>query len=187
MPTLSVLLISLLFQTAESPQVRAGMTVSARLETLIDSSTAIPGDTVVARVAEPVRVADKIIIPQGSVLNGRVETVVPATDAAEGRLRLVFREIQFSDGRRISTWITDSFSASPPKRKLRYVLFTGLGATAGSLIGGRAARVSGILGGTLVGYLIAANSSDGNRPDLKLKPGRVLHLKFGEDLIIRGQ
>jgi len=187
MPTLSVLLILLLFQTPESPKVRAGTAVSARLETLVDSSTAIAGDAVVARVTEPVRIAERIVIPQESVLNGRVETVQSATDEVEGRFRLVFREIQFSDGRRVPTWITDSFSASPPKRKLRYVLFTGIGAAAGSLVGGSAARVSGLLGGTLVGYLIAANSNDGNRSDLKLKPGRRLHLKFGEDLIISAE
>jgi hypothetical protein len=178
---LSVLLFFLAGQPPQSQLIPTGTAVEARLESSLDTATSSVGDMVLARVAKPVRVGGKTIIPEGSGLNGRVETIASATEAAEGRVRIVFREIQFPDGRRYPTWITKSFSASPPNRKLRYALYVGLGAGAGSLIGGRTARVSGILGGTLVGFLIAANSGDSNRPDLKLRPGRRLQLQFGED------
>ncbi len=118
----------------------------------------------------------------GSQLNGRVETIEAASQTSEGRVRLVFREIQFPDGRRVSTWITNSFSASAPKRKLRYVVYIGGGTAAGGLIGGKSARVAGIIGGALVGFIIASNTAIGSLPDLSLKPGETLRLQLGEDL-----
>jgi hypothetical protein len=123
-----------------------------------------------------------MVVPAGVRLNGRVETIEAATDASEGRVRLVFREIEFPGGRRVPAWITNSFAASPPKRTLRYVLYTGLGAVAGGLIGGKKARVTGILGGTTVGFVIASNSGDEKLPDLELKAGKVVRLMLGEDL-----
>jgi hypothetical protein len=162
----------------------AGTRLEARLESRVQTATSNAGEVIVAVVTEPVRVAGNIIVPEDSRLNGRIETIEAATRTTEGRVRLVFREIQFPDGRRASTWITTSFSASPPKRKFRYLLYTGIGAVAGGLIGGTKARASGIIGGTLIGFIIGSNAGSGKLPDLALKPGRMLHLQLGEDLIL---
>ena len=182
MGILSVLSLFLLLPPVQSAVVRPGSHVQARLESLVETGTSSRGDAIVAIVAEPVRAGSRIVVPEGSRLNGRVETIEPATNATEGRVRLVFREIEFSDGRKFSTWITSSFSASPPNRKLRYVLYTGLGGLAGGLIGGKAARTAGILGGVLGGFVIASNTADSKLPDLSLKPGKILRLEFREDL-----
>ena len=124
------------------------------------------------------------MIPKGSRLDGRVETISPPTVTSEGRVRLAFRSIQFPDGRSVSTWITDSFSASPPKRELRYALYMGIGATAGAFIGGKSARTAGILGGAIVGFVVAENTGQGKLPDVVLKQGRILQLRLGEDLLL---
>jgi len=162
--------------------VPAGTLVGARLETRVETATSSAGDAIVAVVAEPVRTAGRIVIPDGSRLNGRIETLQSASRTSEGRVRLVFREIEFPDGRIVSTWITNAFTASAPNRKLRYALYMGIGAAAGGLVGGRAARTTGILGGSLIGFVIAGNTGNGNLPDLVLKPGEMLRLQFGEDL-----
>ena len=60
----------------------------------------------------------------------------------------------------------------------------GSGAAAGGLIGGKAARVAGIIGGTLIGFLIAGNSRNSKLPDLTLRPGQVIQLQLGEELKI---
>jgi acetylornithine/succinyldiaminopimelate/putrescine aminotransferase len=172
-------------QSVEIPVIPAGTRVDARLESSVHTADSNVGDAIVAVVVEPIRAAGQIIVPQGSRLNGRVETIQPATSTNEGRVRLVFREIQLSNGRTISTWITNSFSASPPKRKLRYVLAMGIGAAAGAVIGGKAARTTGITGGTLVGFIIATNYGGANLPDLTLRAGQVLHLQLGEDLQLK--
>jgi hypothetical protein len=182
MRVFSVFLLLAVQATAPHLLVPAGTPVEARLESSVQTATSNAGDDVQAVVTEPIRIAGRIAVPRGSRLNGRVETIEPATAASEGRVRLVFREIEFADGRRLSTWITDSFSASPPNRKLRYLLFMGLGSAAGSWIGGSTGRISGIIGGTLVGFILAGNSGNDQFPDLQLKRGRLLHLRFGEDL-----
>jgi hypothetical protein len=166
---------------AQSTSIPAGTALEATLESEVGTASSGAGDAVTAVVTSPVRDTNKVVIPKGARLNGRIETIQPASQDNVGRVRLVFREIQLPDGRRIQTWITNSFDASPPNRNLRYPLLIGAGAAAGGLIGGTAARVAGIIGGTLVGFIIAGNS--GNSPrDLTLKPGQRLHLQLGEDL-----
>ena len=46
-------------------------------------------------------------------------------------------------------------------------------------------RVAGILGGALIGFVIAGNSDDLKRPDLTLSRGQTLHLELGEDLAVQ--
>src|SRR5439155_16722405 len=101
------------------------------------------GEAVVAVVTSPLRESTTVVVPRGSRLNGRVETIQPATHTEEGRVRLVFRDIQFPDGRHISTWITNSFEAPTPKRKLRYILLIGLGGTAAGVAAGHSGRAAG--------------------------------------------
>jgi hypothetical protein len=52
------------------------------------------------------------------------------------------------------------------------------------MIGGKSARTAGIIGGTLAGFVIAGNSESDKLPDLVLKPGRMLTLRLGEDLLL---
>jgi hypothetical protein len=163
--------------------VPAGTRVNARLQSIVHTRTSREGDAVTAVLTGPIRSAGQIVVPEGTYLNGRVETVQAATKSNEGRVRLVFRELEFPDGRRLSTWITDAYGAKPPRRHLRYLIYTGVGGTGGGLIGGKNARVAGILGGVLIGFIIAGNSGDSGS-DVTLHRGRALHLELGADLII---
>jgi hypothetical protein len=184
MATFSQLLFLWMLQTAPPASIPAGTHVEARIESSVKTADSKVGDPIVAVVARPIRAAGKVVVPEGARLNGRIETIEPATVTSEGRVRLAFREIQFPDGRSVSTWITNSFSASPPKRTRRYVLAMGIGASAGAVIGQHAARTAGIIGGTLVGFVIANNSGGGKRRDLELRQGGVITLEFREDLKI---
>jgi hypothetical protein len=179
--------LPLLLLLAAEPRpvtVPAGTHLEAKLESSVKTASSEVGDNVVAIVTNPIRLADQIVVPRGSRLNGRVETIQAATPTSEGRVRLAFREIEFPDGRRVSAWITDAYGALPPKRGLRYALWMGTGAAAGALVGGKSARVAGILGGGLAGFVIAGNSGDSNRPNLTLRSGHTLQLRLGEDLKI---
>jgi hypothetical protein len=169
---------------AQSASVPAGTLVQARLETAVMTESSEIGDAVVAVLTKPVLAAEKIMVPQGARLNGRVETIQPATRATEGRVRLVFREIQFEDGRRVSTWMTNSFTADTPNRAARYALYMGLGAAAGAVIGGKTGRVAGVIGGTLTGFVVAGNRTGPGRRDLTLKAGQRIRLQLGENLTI---
>lgn len=173
----------LILLASQRSQIPAGTPVEVRLESVVRTRTSSVGDRVVAVVTRPVFAADGTVISQGSRLYGRIETLQPATTSSEGRVRLVFREIELPEGRRFQTWITESFAASP-HRRLRYTLYMGTGGATGALIGGRAARAAGVLGGALLGFILADNSGGGKLPDLTLKPRNRLHLKLGEDLVL---
>jgi hypothetical protein len=181
---MAIIPILLILLVPQGVLIPAGTRVDARLESAVRSQTSSVGDGVVAVLTKPVFAANVKVIPEGSRLHGRVETLQAATSFSEGRVRLVFLEIELPEGRRLQTWITDSFTAREPRRAFRYVLFIGAGATAGAFIGGGTARTAGILGGTLVGFIVAGNSGN-TKPDLTLKRGGTLHLKFGEDLVLR--
>jgi hypothetical protein len=182
MVAIQAALFLLLSQDLGDTRIPAGTRVDATLESSVKTASSTAGEPVFAVVTKPIQSAGRIVVPRGSRLAGRVETIEPAGHSNAGRVRLAFREIQFPDGRRTSTWITDSFSASPPNRKLRYALFISIGAAGGGLIGGKSARVAGILGGTIIGFTLANNSGNDKLPDLVLEPGRLLRLQLGEDL-----
>src|SRR6516162_1045067 len=133
MRVLPVVLIMLLPQ---GPKVPVGTRVEARLQSSINTNASKAGDEVLAVLTKPISAGTARAIPQGSRLLGRVETIGAATESSAGRVRVVFREIELPDGRRTQTWITDSFMASPPKRILRYFLFTGAGGAGGAFVGG---------------------------------------------------
>jgi len=183
MKVLSLLLLALAAEP-RPVKVPAGTHLVAKLESSVKTDTSEVGDNVVAVVTSPIRSADQIVVPRGSRLNGRIETIQAATPTSEGRVRLAFREIEFPDGRRVPAWITDAYGASPPKRGLRYVVWMGAGGAAGAVVGGKSARMAGILGGALAGFVIAGNSGDSNRPNLTLRSGHTLQLQLGEDLTI---
>ena len=164
-----------------TPAVPAGTYIQAKLETTVKTATAEIGDEVGAELTRAVRAADKVVVPRGSRLYGRVETVQAGTRSNEGRIRLVFRQIQFPDGRRIPAWITNSFAAAGPGH-IRYVIYMGAGAAAGGLIAGKTSRSAGIIGGTLTGFIIAGNHGVPGILDLTLKTGQQIRLELGEDL-----
>lgn len=169
---------------AQPETVPAGTRVEAKLESAVRTKTAEIGDDVVAILTRPIRVADRVVVPEGSRLNGRVETVQAATRTNEGRVRLVFRELQLPGGRRGPTWMTNAFTAPPSRRGLKYVLLMGTGAAAGAIIGGKHARVTGILGGLLTGFVLAGNGRPPNLRDLTLKAGQQIPLELREDLAV---
>lgn len=169
--------------SAQMSSIPVGTRIDARLETPVKTSTSEIGDNVIAVLTKNVHMADKVLVPKGSRLAGRVETVQAGTRASGGRVRLVFREIQLPDGRRLSTWITNSFGAPPPRRNIRYAVAMGIGAVAGGFIGGTRGRAAGVIGGLLTGFIVAGAKAPSVH-DLTLKAGQDIRLQLGEDLTV---
>jgi len=156
--------------------IPAGALVTARLETSVNTLSSQQGDEIFAAVVKG--------LPEGTRLRGRIETIQAARRDAEGRVRLVFREIELPKGERLQTWITNSFSAGTPKRSLKYILYTATGATVGALVGGKKARITGLLGGTILGFVIAGRPDRGPR-NLTLKAGQEIRLELTESVILQ--
>jgi len=156
--------------------IPAGAVIIAKLETTVNTVSSQQGDEIFAAVVKG--------LPEGTRLRGRIETIQAARRDAEGRVRLVFREIELPNGDQVQTWITNSFSAGTPKRALRYILYTATGATAGAVVGGKRARITGFLGGTIVGFVIAGRPDSGPK-NLTLKAGQEIRLELTERMVLQ--
>ena len=66
-----------------------GATFPLVLETAISSATSRSGDLVVARLAEEIRIGEKVVVPSGSEVRGRVTAAVPS-GRVKTRARLAF-------------------------------------------------------------------------------------------------
>jgi hypothetical protein len=76
-----------------------GSMVEARLMTPLSSATAHMGDPVEAIISRPLFEGGRLILPQGSVLQGSVIQVHPAHHPGRnGELRLVFHQLRLADG-----------------------------------------------------------------------------------------
>jgi len=77
----------------------AGSVVHALLVTPLSSATSKKGDPVEAVVSQPLLIADKLFVPQGSHLKGTVLQVRPARRLnRSGQLRIVFHELTPPNG-----------------------------------------------------------------------------------------
>jgi hypothetical protein len=178
-----VLFAVVLLIQSDPPSVPAGTRIQVRLETPVQTKTSDAGDAVIARVFTPLRAADSVVVPRASRLHGRVELIRAGTPDTEGWVRLVFREIELPDGRRIPTWMTNAFHATPHRPVMRHITYIGIGAISGGLIADGPSRTAAILGGILGGFLLSANTGKGAR-DVNLKEGQNIWLQLGQELVI---
>jgi hypothetical protein len=168
----------------QGTHVPAGTRLEARLQSSGNTRTSAVGNEVLAVLTKPLVAGGTQVAASGSRLHGRIETISGATQSSTGRVRIVFRELEIPDGRRTAVWVTESYAASGPNRTVRSLLYSGAGGIAGAFIGGRRMRAAGAIGGGLIGFIVAINSSGTKLPDLRLKQGQVLHLRLGEDVVL---
>jgi hypothetical protein len=130
--------------------VPGGTTFPLVLETAMSSATSQSGDRVVARLAEDVRVGEKVVVPAGSEVRGRVTAAVPS-GKVKTRARLAFDfETLVLDGKEhaIGASAIDITARDTHKRDAATI---GIGAGAGAIVGAIANGGKGAAIGTLIG------------------------------------
>jgi hypothetical protein len=131
--------------------VPEGVTLPLVLETAISSATSRSGDLVVARLAEDIKVGEKVVMPSGSEVRGRVTAAVPS-GRVKGDARLAFDfDTLVLEGKEhpIGTRQVDITAANSHKRD---AVIIGGGTGAGAIIGaiakgGKGAAIGGLIGG----------------------------------------
>jgi hypothetical protein len=179
-PLLAFLFIHPVFVFGQT--IAAGRTIDVRLEHSVTTKTASVGNSVVARVDGALKDGSAIVVPSGSRLHGRVEFVERKSVTDDGSLRLLFSRFELPDGRSIETLASASFRMDKPRGKKDYVVAMFSFAAIGAFLGGRNKRVSGGLGGAIVGLLVIENKHRFGR-DLTLRAGRTIQLRLSADLI----
>ena len=145
--------------------VQSGETFRVRMNETISSKTARVGDRFTTTVTEPVYSSTGVIvIPTGSTVIGRVDSVVAAKKGGDpGQISASFVEVKLPNGTRraINGSLTDldtkkaksdnEGTASGDDRKNDKLIFIGGGAAGGAVLGGaigggKGALIGGILG-----------------------------------------
>ena len=143
----------------------AGTRFRARINESLSSKTAHIGQTFTANVVEPVYSTNgAVLVPEGSVLTGRVDSVVPAAKGGKpGSIDVSFRRLRTPNGtsRVINGMMTDLIAdkgktdnegtVSGDRMKHRKVIFIGGGGAGGAVLGaaiggGKGALIGGLLG-----------------------------------------
>lgn len=98
-------------QTDSIYRIAAGTRISLKLDAEINSRVSIVNDTFTAIVTKPVIVRDSVVLPAGSIVEGRVASVSRAAGGGKGgKLDVVFEWLKLS---------TECFSKScrPTRRR----------------------------------------------------------------------
>ncbi len=145
--------------------VQSGERFRVRMNETISSKTAKVGDTFTTTVTEPVYGDNgSVVIPTGSTVIGRVDSVKQATKGGNpGSMDVGFTEVKLPNGTRraINGSLTDlstdtaksdaEGTASGDKTKNRKLIFIGGGGAGGAVIGGIAGGGKGAVIGGLIG------------------------------------
>lgn len=167
-------------------RVDSGTVIRARINSTLSSKTAQVGNTFTANVTEPVYSTNGVVvIPSGSTLTGRVDTVKKAgNNGKPGEISVSFNQVRTPNGRTraINGSLTElnddgtisdnEGTASGKKMKNRKLIFIGGGAAGGAVLG---AVIGGGKGALIGGLLGAGGGFLGDRfikgPDAEVKSG----------------
>jgi hypothetical protein len=120
------------------------------LETTVSSKTSHKGDLVVAKLAEDVKVGERVVLPEGTELRGHVTSAVPS-GKVKGVAHLAFDfDTLLLKGQEHAVE-TRTVSITAPKTHKRDAAIIGGGAGAGALIGAIVDGKKGAGVGALVG------------------------------------
>jgi hypothetical protein len=162
--------------TPEPIVIPEGTAVAMTLETTASSATSHEGDTVVAKLTESIRVDDRVVIPSGSEIRGRVTMAVPSGRVkGRARLGLSFDSIVIR-GREVPIE-AEPVDVTAKSAKKRDAAIVGGGAGAGAIIGG---IINGGKGAA-IGALVGAGAGGGTVLATK---GYEVHLPSGTALTV---
>lgn len=159
-------------------QLPSGTKIRLRMETEINSKVSGVNDTFITRIAQPVVVRDAMVLPAGTIIEGRVTKVERAVVGGQsGKLEIKFENLRFTDGvkRNIEGKLINPLKAEST-RKASILTLIG-GTTVGALFGAVSGKENGALIGAGVGAGIGAGA-------VFLRKGKDVRIKSDEEFEI---
>jgi len=162
----------------------AGTKLTLRMDAEVNSHVASVNDTFLAYVARPVRQRDAVVVPENTVVEGRVTQVTPASGGGDGgSLDVVFETMRFDTlTRKIEAVPVNSYRGGS-KRKIGVLSILG-GIAAGALVGSGTSGRGTLIGagvGAGVGSIIALAAKG---KELRLKKGQEFEIELRKELIV---
>lgn len=156
-------------------ELPAGTRIRVRMDNEINSKVSSVDDTFTMKIAEPVIVREIIVLPVGTVIEGRVTRVTTAASGGkDGEMEVKFETLLLTDGarRRIEGVLVNPLKAEKSSPAVNVLTIAG-GAALGAIVG----AVSGADNGALIGAGIGAGAGTGA---VYLRKGRDVRIKADE-------
>jgi hypothetical protein len=153
-------------------ELPSGTKFRVRMDNEINSKVSSKGDTFTATVFEPVRISETVVLPIGTVIEGRIIKVRRASAGnKDGEMEVKFEKMRFTGG---------------DKREIEGILATPLKAGKSS----STATVLTVIGGTAAGVLLGAATKSASGALIGAgigsgAGGAVAYLRKGKDVKIR--
>lgn len=183
------LLFSFAFAAAAQNSVfelPVGSKILVRMENEISSKVSSPGDTFTTVVHENVAVRDTVVLPKGTIIEGRVIAVSPASAGGRGgSIEVLLESIRFAGGERR---VIDAIPSNPLRgtSAKKTGLLVALGATiAGAVIGGVSKSGVGAAIGAGAGAGIGAGAAVALKgKDIAIKNDEVFSIRLRKSVTL---
>ena len=151
-------------------RIPAGTRMTLKLDAEINSKVSSVNDTFLATISKPVKVREAVVLPIGTVVEGRVQAVTSAAGGSQsGKLDVVFETIKLaSETRKIEGFMIKPLSV---RSSNAFSILSVLGGAAAGAAIGAATRTSA---GALIGGAAGAGAG-----------GTVAFLRKGKDVRLR--
>lgn len=168
-------------------ELPSGTKIHLRMDNEINSEVSSLNDTFTATIAEPVKVRESVILPVGTVVEGRVTRVKRASAGGQsGEMEVEFEEIRLINGakREIDGVLVNELKAEPASATRNVLSIIG-GAALGAIIG----AVSKAENGALIGAGIGAGAGTGvalmqKGKDVRIKAEEKFEIKLTKNVTL---
>lgn len=173
-------------QTDSIYRLTAGTRITLKLDAELSSGVAGVNDTFLATVTKPVRIRDTVVLPVGTVIEGRVTTADAAgTGGKSGKLDLAFETVSFGGDirRTIDGGLVNKLSAKSGG------VFSVISILGGAAIGTALGAISGSRSGILIGAGVGAGAGTGvalfrKGKDVRIRKGQEFEIELKKDVTL---
>jgi hypothetical protein len=184
---LFVIFISADAQTNSSIyQLQTGTRIRVRMDNEINSKVSSENDTFTAKISEPLKVRESVVLPIGTIVEGRVTKVRRAAlGGKSGSLEVSFESLRSLDGvkQKIEGALVNRLTAETSST------VTALTIVGGTALGGIIGAVSKAQNGALIGAGIGAGAGTGvaflkKGKDVKIKTDEEFEIELTKDVTL---
>ena len=163
----------------------AGTRITLKLDAEINSKVSSVNDTFLATVTKPVKVRDAVVLPIGTVIEGRVAAAKGAAGGGRaGSLDLAFEKLNLSvQVRRIEGVLVTPLSEKSSKTFNILSIFGGAaaGAALGAAAGGSTGALIGAAGGAGAGTSVVVLRKG---KDVRLRKGEEFEIEIKKEVLL---
>ena len=167
-------------------QIPTGTRIHVRMDNEINSKVSSENDTFTVKISEPLKVRESVVLPIGTIIEGRVTKVRRAAIGGKsGSLEVTFETLRSLDGgkQKIEGALVNRLTVESSSTA------TALTIVGGTALGGIIGAVSKVQNGALIGAGIGAGAGTGiaflrKGKDVKIKTDEEFEIELTKDITL---